>query len=230
MPAGALVFSIAKWFGAYDLLIAETVRPMIDESFPVTGALDSAGGATALRSTLEELIGLVANTDVFGLGVLGLIVLIITIQRVLRGAEDSFDAIWGFEGRRMFMKRLPGYVVIVVFTPLALIFASTITIARHGQPAMRALEAWIELPWLANLLVFVIPPILVWLAMLPVYLLLPGARVRRRSAMIGALVAGLGWYGLQILHVSFQIGVARQNALYSGFGAFPIFLLWLHLS
>ncbi len=230
IPAAALGFSIAKWLGAYDLLIAETVRPMIDESFPDTSGAGAADGVVALRSTLEELIGLVANTDVFGLGLLGLIVLVITIQRVLRGAEQSFDAIWGFEGRRSFMKRLPSYVIVVVFTPLALIFASTITIARHGQPAMRALEALIELPWLANVLVLVIPPILVWLAMLPVYLLLPGATVRRRSAMIGALVAGLGWYGLQILHVSFQIGVARQNALYSGFGAFPIFLVWLHLS
>jgi len=230
VPAAAFVFSLAKWLGAYDLLISETVRPLIDESFPHADAPGAADGVAALRSTLEELIGLVANTDVFGLGVLGLFVLLITIQRVLRVAEESFDAIWGFEGRRNFMRRLPAYVIVVVFTPLALTFASTITAARHGQPAMRMLEAWLQQPWLAGVLAFAIPPVLVWLALLPVYLLLPGARVRRRSAMIGALVGGFGWYGLQILHVSFQIGVARQNALYSGFGAFPIFLLWLHLS
>jgi len=118
----------------------------------------------------------------------------------------------------------------VFFSPLALTFASTITAARQGQPVIAALHAWTGMPLVVHVIVFLLPPILVWLALLPVYVLLPGARVRRRSAMLGALVGGIGWYGLQILHVTFQIGVARQNALYSGFGAFPIFLLWLHLS
>ncbi|HHH30621.1 MAG TPA: YihY family inner membrane protein, partial [Polyangiaceae bacterium] len=229
VPALALVFSVAKTLGAYDLLIAETVRPLIDRTFPQQ-ATDSAHGVAALRTTLEELIGLVANTDVFQLGFVGLLVLLVTIQRVIRNAEESFDVIWGFEGRRNFAKRLPGYVLVVTFTPAALTFASTMTAARHGEPAMALLANWIGVPWLVAALAWVIPPILVWLSLLPVYLLLPGARVRRRSAFIGALVGGLGWYGLQVLHVWFQIGVARQNALYSGFGAFPIFLLWLHLS
>ena len=230
VPAAALVFSVAKWVGAYDLLISETVTPMIEESFPDTHALSNPQGIVALRSTLEQLVELVATTDVFGLGLIGLGVLLFTIQRVLRGAEQSFDAIWGFEGQRSFMKRLPSYVVVVGFTPLALTFASTITAARQGQPVMAMLEQWLHVPWVVNLLVFFIPPILVFVALLPVYVLLPGAKVRRRSAMLGAAVGGLGWYTLQILHVAFQIGVARQNALYSGFGAFPIFLLWLHLS
>jgi len=227
VPLAALLFSVAKVVGAYDLLIAETVRPLIDQSFP---AGSSSDGVVQLRSTLEQLLEIVGRTDVFGLGLVGLAVLLLTIQRVLRGAEQSFDAIWGFTGRRNFAKRLPGYVFIVLFTPLALTFASTITAARQGQPVLAMLEAWLHLPWLVSLLVFVIPPVLVCLGLLPLYFLLPAARVRRRSAMLGALVGGLGWYGLQMGHVTFQIGVARQNALYSGFGAFPIFLLFLHLS
>lgn len=227
VPLAALLFSLAKAVGAYDLLIAETVRPLIDQSFP---AHSSSDGVAQLRSALEKLLQIVGQTDVFGLGLVGLAVLLLTIQRVLRGAEQSFDAIWGFTGRRNFAKRLPGYAVIVAFTPLALTFATTVTAARQGQPVLAMLESWLHLPWLVSVLVFVIPPVLACVALLPVYLLLPAARVRRRSALLGALVGGLGWYGLQIGHVTFQIGVARQNALYSGFGAFPIFLLFLHLS
>lgn len=228
VPAAALIFGLAKSLGAYDLLIDETVRPLINETFPVdTGA---EHGVHALRSTLEELIDLVAETDVFGLSAVGLFVLLLSIHRVMRGAEQSFDRIWGFEGFRPMTKRLPGYVVVIVFTPLALTFATTITAARQGQPVMAWLEQAVEAPFIVNLLVFLIPPLLIWLSLLPVYVLLPGARVRNRSAMLGALVGGLGWYGIQIAHIHFQIGVARQNAIYSGFGAFPIFLLWLHLS
>ena len=230
VPAAALIFSVAKSLGAYDLLIEETVNPLMMETFPDETHSSVPHGITALRGTLQGLIELVSNTDVLGLGLIGFVVLLITIHRVIRGAEQSFDAIWGFEGTRNVAKRLPSYVVVVFFSPLALTFASTVTAARQGQPVMAWLQDWTGLPILVTVAVFLLPPLLCWLALLPVYVLLPGARVRRRSAMIGALVGGIGWYGLQILHVTFQIGVARQNALYSGFGAFPIFLLWLHLS
>lgn len=230
VPAAALVFSVAKSLGAYDLLIEETVNPLIADTFPDAAHQSVPEGVTVLRGTIVILVDLVANTDVFGLGVVGLIVLLVTIHRVVRGAEQSFDAIWGFTGSRNFAKRLPSYAVVVLVSPICLAFASTITAARQGAPVMATLQAWTGIPILVTLTVFLLPPVLVWVALLPVYVLLPGARVRRRSAMIGALVGGLGWYGLQVLHVTFQIGVARQNALYSGFGAFPIFLLWLHLS
>ncbi|MCA9605415.1 MAG: YihY family inner membrane protein [Myxococcales bacterium] len=230
VPAAALIFSVAKTLGAYELLLRETVNPLIEQSFPDVHAPGTPQGITALRTTLDQLIDLVRNTDVFGLGLIGFVVLAYTIHRVLRQVEQSFDAIWGFEGRRTFARRLPSYAVVTLFTPLALTFAFTVTAARQGQPVMATLDAWLHVPFLVDVLVFVLPPVLVWLSLLPVYILLPSARVRRRSAMLGALIGGLGWYGLQIAHVTFQIGVARQNAIYSGFGAFPIFLLWLHLS
>ena len=44
------------------------------------------------------------------------------------------------------------------------------------------------------------------------------------------MIGSLAWYLALIAHVRFQVGVARFNALYSGFAAFPIFLAWLHIS
>jgi membrane protein len=38
------------------------------------------------------------------------------------------------------------------------------------------------------------------------------------------------WQLALILHVDLQMGVARYNALYSGFGALPIFLVWVYVS
>ena len=230
VPLAALVFSVAKGLGYYDLLINETVRPFLDETFRAPGGGEMSTGVSVLSGTLEQILDLVGSTDVFGLGVVGLVVLLLTIHRVVRGAEESFDAIWGFPGRRGLLARAPVYLVVALFTPLALVLTSTLTAARQGQPAMALLSHWVRVPFLVSIIAFVLPPLVAWLAMLPLYVLLPSARVRRRSAMLGAVVAGLGWYGLQVLHVAFQIGVARQNALYSGFGAFPIFLLWLHFS
>ncbi|MGE0786270.1 MAG: YhjD/YihY/BrkB family envelope integrity protein [Sandaracinaceae bacterium] len=230
VPLAALTFSVAKTVGAYDLLVDETIRPLLDEAFRVPRGTEAPPAMTTLRQVIEDLIRMVQSTNVFGLGLLGLGVLFITIRRVVSNAQDAFDAVWGFRTRRRILLSLPGYASVAIFAPLALLLASAMTAARQGQPFMAFLSRAIPVPYVGDVLVFILPPLLVWLAMFQIYVIVPGARVRRRSAMIGALVGGLGWYVLQILHVSFQIGVARQNAIYSGFGAFPIFLVWLHLS
>jgi membrane protein len=63
-----------------------------------------------------------------------------------------------------------------------------------------------------------------------VYKVMPHTNVRVKSAALGAAIGGLAWYLVLLAHVSFQIGVARFNALYSSFAAFPIFLAWLQIS
>jgi membrane protein len=67
-------------------------------------------------------------------------------------------------------------------------------------------------------------------AMIAVYIIMPNVHVRVPSALFGGLIAGFLWQGLLLAHVKFQMGMASYNALYSGFGAIPIFLVWLYLS
>jgi membrane protein len=68
------------------------------------------------------------------------------------------------------------------------------------------------------------------LAMTAVFLIMPNTRVRVISALIGGIVGGALWQTALILHVNFQRGVAQYNALYSGFAALPIFLVWIYVS
>lgn len=230
VPFAALVFAVSKQLGAYDFLIEASVRPFLDETFAVGAGEDVPDGVSVLRDTVNRILDLVSATDVRGLGLAGFAVLLVTIQRVVRGAEEAFDAIWGFPGRRALVRRIPGYILVTLVTPAALLAATTVTAAGHGRGMVYALLGGLPGPWLVTLVTKVVTPMLVCAGILLLYLVLPSARVRRRSALIGAFLGGLGWYLLQVGHVQFQLGVARANALYSGFGAFPIFLLWLHLS
>jgi membrane protein len=79
-------------------------------------------------------------------------------------------------------------------------------------------------------LLVILPPVVVSVTLLVLYLELPDTDVRVRSALVGAVVAGLAWYGMQLAHVRFQVGLARWNALYSGFGAFPVLLASVQVS
>jgi membrane protein len=63
-----------------------------------------------------------------------------------------------------------------------------------------------------------------------VYIVMPFTRVRVRSALYGGYIAGVAWYLMLLAHVHFQLGVARYNALYSTFAAFPLFLVWVFFS
>jgi membrane protein len=59
---------------------------------------------------------------------------------------------------------------------------------------------------------------------------MPNVRTRAWSALVGGAVGGLLWQAALFLHVDLQSGVAQYNALYAGFAAFPIFLVWLYVS
>jgi membrane protein len=72
--------------------------------------------------------------------------------------------------------------------------------------------------------------VVVTITLFVVYVELPDTIVRKRSALFGALLAGLAWYATQLAHVRFQVGLARWNAIYSGFGAFPILLASVQIS
>jgi membrane protein len=61
-------------------------------------------------------------------------------------------------------------------------------------------------------------------------MILPNVRTRIWSALLGSAIAAALWQGALILHVQFQMGVARYNALYSVLGAIPIFLVWTYIS
>ncbi|MGF1464677.1 MAG: YhjD/YihY/BrkB family envelope integrity protein [Sandaracinaceae bacterium] len=230
VPSAALLFSVAKAVGAYDALVRTSIRPWLEEVFAADPNQPLPEGMVMLHQTLDGLLTAVAETDVWSLGIAGLVLVAFAILRVLHGSEEAFDAVWGFPSHRPLAVSFPSFILVAVVTAPTLVLASTLTAAR----TQHALMAWVRqatgIPGLVDGVAFFLPPLLVILALLTAYMLLPSAPVRLRSALVGALVGGLCWYALLVVHVRFQVGVARYNALYAGFGAFPIFLVWLHLS
>jgi membrane protein len=230
VPAAALAFAIADAAGATDLLIEETVQPFLAQTFGAADDPSLPGGVRSLRTTLDGLLALVRSTRVEGLGILGFAIVLIALFRVLGGVEEAFAHVFEHRGPpRPLWRRLRGFAVVATATPIGLTYALTSAALAHG-----AIGSWLEwaIPFapVRDVLLLVLPPIVVTLTLFLLYVELPDAEVRPRSALLGAFLAALGWYGLQLLHIRFQVGLARYNALYSGFGAFPILLLSIHFS
>ena len=229
VPALALAFAIAKAAGLLDILREGTIMPFVDETLGSDVEHDSQGLAL-LRSTILGVVELVEDTSIAGLGITGTLVLVLAIWRVVRGVDEAFQHVFENRGpQRSFAQRLRAWLVVSTVTPLGLSYAITSASLSHGSAATLVAN-WIPIVWARELLLFVLPPIAVTLTLLVLYLEMPDTHVRFRSAVFGATVAGLAWYVLQIEHVRFQVGLARWNAIYSGFGAFPVLLASVQVS
>ncbi|GAF75886.1 unnamed protein product, partial [marine sediment metagenome] len=63
-----------------------------------------------------------------------------------------------------------------------------------------------------------------------VYVFMPNTRVRIKAGLLGGIFAGTVYYLLQWAYIRFQVGVVRYDAIYGGFAAIPLLLIWLQLS
>jgi membrane protein len=223
VPALALAFAIGKATGLYDWFLHETLDPFLDQTLGAPGRAPSPG-VEGLRRTVDSVLALVEDTSLTGLGVIGLLVMVVALVRVLRGAEEAFGTIFESRGQiRPFHRRVRAFVVTALITPLGLVYAITAASAANGAIA-HWLEAWVTLGALRSVLVFVLPPLFAALALFVMYVELPDAEVGWKPAATGAVLAAIAWYALQLAHVRFQVGLARWNAIYSGFGAFPVLM------
>jgi membrane protein len=229
VPALALAFAIAQATGLYALLRDETIMPFVEETLGGEAAADSRGVAL-LRGAILGVLALVSDTSIAGLGIGGTFVLVLAIWRVVRGVDESFHHVFEQRGpEQPFWQRLRAWIVCAIATPLGLTYAMTSASLAHGD-ASQWVASWIPIPWARDLLLFVLPPLVVTLTLFVLYVELPDTIVRKRSALFGAVIAGIAWYAVQLTHVRFQVGLARWNAIYSGFGAFPILLAITQIS
>jgi membrane protein len=230
VPAAALAFAVADALGATTILIEETIEPFLAETL---GSADDPAlpqGVRGLRATLDGLLTLVRSTHVTGLGIFGLIVVLWSIARVLIGVDEAFAHVFQHRGPpRSFARRMRAFAIVTATAPLGLTYAMSTAIVSHGHAA-QLFERFVPFAPARDLLLVVLPPIVVTVALLTLYMELPDAEIRPRSAFAGAIVAALAWYALQLIHIRFQVSLARWNAIYSGFGAFPIMMLSIHVS
>ena len=229
VPALALAFAIAQATGLYAELRDDTIMPFVEQTLSSEEAAESPGIAL-LRSSILGLLALVSDTSIAGLGLVGTFVLVLAVWRVVRGVDESFQHVFEQHGPvRSFAQRLRAWLVVAITAPIGLSYAVMSASLSHGSAAHFVADG-IPISWARDLLLFVLPPIVVTLTLFVLYIEMPDTVVRKRSALFGAVIAGLAWYATQLVHVRFQVGLARWNAIYSGFGAFPVLLAMVQVS
>ncbi len=212
VPILALAFAISKGFG-----LEKNLQEMISGNYPeYKEVLDQAFvSAGKLLSTAKG--GVIAG--------FGIVLLLWSVLKLLISIEDNFNEIWEIKKGRTWVRKLTDYLTVMLIGPVFLIVAGGLTVAiqtKVGSIEMLGFASTILIKLLAYSLIVAVFMFL--------YLILPNTKVNFRSALVAAVIATILFELLQWAYVKFQIGANQLNAIYGGFAALPLFLIWLQYS
>lgn len=219
VPVLAMAFGIAKGFD----LEKQLEKELIDNFSGQAEVIDqSIAFANNLLETTQG--GLIAG--------IGFIVLIYTVIRLFSNIEQSFNTIWNVKKERTLVRKLTDYLAIVLLAPVFLVGASSLTIKITST--IEEFTSGVEILGIVDSiflpLLRLLPYTIIWVLFLLMYLIMPNTKVKIKSALIAAIVAGSAYQLTQWGLINFQVGMSRYNAIYGSFAALPLFLIWLQLS
>ncbi len=188
------------------------------------------GEMTAVSPEAREIVmEQVRGADLGSLGTIGATILLLTSILALRHLETTLNAIWGVEDQRTWPRRLSDYLTVMVIAPLltgvALSLGATIqgtqVLAEFINPAtvVQFETVWLQgLPWAALIAAFSF-----------LYWFFPNTSVRPLAALAGGFVASILFSVARYFYVDLSVGVTKYNAIFGGFAALPLVLVWIYV-
>lgn len=219
VPIVAMAFGVAKGFG---------FEKMLENKI-----LESAGGQ---GEVIGEVVGfaknLLDNTKGGLVAGIGVAVLFWSVIKVLGNIEKSFNEIWGIKKGRTLVRKFSEYVSVMLLAPLLLILASSVTvfITTRVESMTESVTVLSAVGPAIRLLLRILPYCLIWVLFTFIYIFIPNTRVRFTAGLTGGIIAGSVYVIVQWAYITFQVGIAKYNAIYGSFAALPLFLVWLQLS
>jgi len=218
VPLLAFSFSVLKGFGVHQKVLQ-----------PQLSAVLAPLGEKGTELTLQ-IIGFVDNVRGSVLGGVGLVLLVYTAISMIQKVEDSFNHVWQVQQSRSLARRFSDYLSVILIGPV-LMFAATGLIATAASSTVAQRLAEIE-PF-GTTMIFVgrmLPFFMVTAVFTFLYAFIPNTKVKLGAALVGAVIAGLGWALGGKLFASFVVGSAKYSAIYSSFAIAIIALIWIYLS
>lgn len=151
------------------------------------------------------------------------LLIITTVFGLMGNIEKSFNHIWGTRMTRSWLRRLRNYLMVTVLLPVCAAAALGITAMLESSHIAELLGplAWTLKGGQLGV---------IWLVFYGLYQFVPNTRVNIMCAMLSALFTGLLWYAVSAYYIQSQVGLARYNAVFSGFAQFPMLLMYVYVS
>ena len=214
VPLSALLFSLFSALGAFSEVLENMQSFLFQQLVP-----------TSQEEITAYIQRFVENTRT--LGVAGLLFFLVTAVFLLNTIQSTFDALWGSRARKNSLRRLATYVSVLIVG--SFLFSIGLNLAGMFRSLLggRAVE---EIGKTLSVLTGVLPSIFIFLALLLMIQLIPSARVRFLSALIGAAVGAVLWEAARRIFFFWITYVIRLSIVYGSLAVIPIFLIWLYVA
>lgn len=178
----------------------------------------------------DQLLRVVEGVDFRGLGPAGAGFLLVTTVLAVRHAETALSEIWGVRRGRSWVRRFTDYLAVIVVAPFLTTVAFSMATALQSDPLVQRLLSYPHFAQLYQLGLRWAPLVVYCIAFAFLYWFLPNTTVRVSSALVGGAVAAVLFAMAQVWFVAFVVGSARYSAVFGGFAALPLLLLWIYFS
>ncbi len=219
VPIVAMAFGIAKGFGFQMFLEKQLL-----EKFP--------GQEEVMNRVVAFARSLLENTKGGIIAGIGIVFLLWTVIKLLSNIELSFNDIWDVKTSRPYGRKFSDYLSIMLISPILFFLSSSVTVFITTQ--ITVITQRVALIGMFSPIIFfmlkLIPYGLIWILFIFMYILMPNTKVNFSSGLIAGVIAGTIYQIAQWAYISFQVGMARYNAIYGSFAALPLFLIWIQLS
>jgi membrane protein len=215
VPLIAFAFAILKVFGAH-----RDLEPIVYEFFRPVGE-----SAPDLTTRVMQFADRVSSGLV---GAVGLALLLWTLLGTIKKVEDSFNFLWRVEVPRSFARRVAEYLGLLIVGPILLVGFIGLSHAALGSAPVQRVA---ELPLMQRLITIGLsfaPYLMVTAFFTALYMFIPNTRVQIRSALIGALVAGIVWAAVGKMFTAMVVYSSRLTIVYAGFAVIVAVLLWTY--
>ena len=219
VPVFAMAFGIAKGFG-FEKMLHDRLMEM-------------DGQQEVIQKVVQFSETMLQNTKGGVIAGIGILLLFWSVIQVLQNIEKSFNHIFAVQKERTMARKLADYLAIMLICPVLVILSGSLTVFISTQVAniMAHIGQAGELigPLALKGLKF-LPYVIFWLLLTFLYVVMPNTRVKKRSALVGGIVAGTIYQLVQVLYIKSQMVASNFGAIYGSFAALPLFLVWLQLS
>jgi len=182
-----------------------------------------SGPVVALR--IEELLLARGGSTVGGISLLFLVAM---VYGIFSAIESTFNLIWRSNRRAGALNRIPLYWGLVSIIPILVISSLAITTYIKALPLVH--QAVQHVGFAESLISRTLPVLMVLLGFFLLYRFLPNAEVRMRSALIGAVTAGLLYELVKIGFIFFTGRLVQYDVFYGSLAIIPLLMIWVNLS
>jgi len=207
-------------------LAVATAFPVFDDAigalqlFLLENVLPDAAGIDTITDQISAF-----TTNAGRLTAIGLAFFFVTAVMLMTTIDTALNHLFRVQRRRPVLQQVLMYWAVITLGPILIGGSLSMTSFAVG-----ASFGWLQLGYVADAVLAVLPFVFTCLALMLLYAVVPYRHVRARDAIIGGVLAGVAF---EFAKRGFALYIGRfptYSLIYGAFATIPIFLVWLYMS